>query len=341
MATFRELRKKAGLTQKELADKAGLRQEAISNIERGKQKSHNSNLMKLAKALGCGLEELKMSLDAPTPARADWNYLQGLDADLKKGLLQSILIRWTHSSTALEGNTISAGDTHLILTEGLTISGKSLREHQEIHGHAQAIDFITSIIQGRQALKMDDLLEIHRLVQTGVTMDIYQPVGRFKVENNGTTAILPNGTTQWHDYAHYRDVPGLMEQWLDIFNATMKKIKQDPLVKLYTDLHLAFVSIHPFADGNGRMARLLANFPVLHAGYPPILINPERRRDYLTLLGDYSISRGQPKIGEDLVYLGKKYDALYFFFEEQWKPVLDEVEIFRNRQRLRRTQIEE
>ena len=77
----------------------------------------------------------------------DWLFLQGLDNNLRAGLAQSLVAEWTHSSTALEGNTISAGDTLFILTEGLTINGKSLREHQEIHGHAQALAIMSRWIK--------------------------------------------------------------------------------------------------------------------------------------------------------------------------------------------------
>ncbi len=84
----------------------------------------------------------------------DWTFLEGLDADLRSGLAQSLVADWTHSSTALEGNTISAGDTLIVLTEGLAISGKSLREHQhqQQHGHAQALGLLCALTAARQHL---------------------------------------------------------------------------------------------------------------------------------------------------------------------------------------------
>ena len=80
------------------------------------------------------------------------SFLNGLDRDLQQGLIQDLRNLWTHSSTALEGNTLTLGETAFVLAEGLTISGKSLRDHQEVVGHGRAIDEIFALTQDASQL---------------------------------------------------------------------------------------------------------------------------------------------------------------------------------------------
>ena len=72
-----------------------------------------------------------------------------------------------------------------------------------------------------------------------------------------------------------------MSRWLRLYNESNLPMDQDSAVQLYSRLHTLFVAIHPFFDGNGRMARLVANIPLLKAGFPPIAIAPEKRREAL------------------------------------------------------------
>jgi len=258
-------------------------------------------------------------------------FLAGLDRDLRTGLASEIRALWTHSSTALEGNTLTLGDTAFVLQEGLTVSGKPLKDHQEVIGHARAIDLVYGVIDQRRRLTVEDLHQIHRAVQTEVVMDAFNPVGRWKVEPNGTTALLSTGTTQWHDYAKPEHVPALMEAWLEMLNGARRQEPGDRL-DVYTDLHLGFTAVHPYADGNGRMARLLANIPVIEGGDPPVLIPQELRRDYITRMGDWSIARGAPQPGQPLVPRIEPRSQLQAFFASVSQPARDLVATYRARQ---------
>jgi len=292
MSSIRDFRKKAALTQAELAARSGLRQATISFLENGRTSPHPGTVLALAAALGTDPEAIRASIIRSGGAAADpaadagaidqlghdWGFLDGLDADLRAGLARSLVAEWTHSSTAIEGNTISAGDTLFVLTEGLTISGKSLREHQEIHGHAQALGLMAAWTRARQPVRVEHLHELHRAVQTGAAIDVLAPVGHWKIETNGTTAITTSGTTKWHEYAKPRDVPVLVDAWLK----SLARICRNPLFKggshandpearrvvldAYTDIHLGFVGIHPYADGNGRLA--VAEHSAARGGIP-------------------------------------------------------------------------
>ena len=358
MKSLRDYRLTAGLTQDKLAEKADIRVATLSSLENSKSHPREATLNKLAKALKIAPEELRSAMRTGVSDQEqsiiqqvenDWLFLKDLDKDLRAGLAQSLIAEWTHSSTALEGNTISAGDTLFILTEGLTISGKSLREHQEIHGHAQALALMSHWVKTELPLRIESLHQLHRIVQTESVVDIYQPIGSWKVEPNGTMVMPTNGKTEWHEYTLPRDVPPLIKAWLKLLSqhnlqsrktskttsAQLSTEQLNTLITAYTDIHLGFVAIHPYADGNGRLARLVANIPLLRAGMPPLLISKESRRTYINLLGDYTLAIGQITPDENIIKKGKEYTALKSFFKNQWQSTLSLLDGFREKQNQR------
>ena len=137
------------------------------------------------------------------------------------------------------------------------------------------------------------MFNLHTAVQTQLITDILQPVGRWKQEPNGTYAVDAHGAQVFIDYAAPRDVPELMQTWLRLLNDHLRIATDvDSALTAYVELHISFVRIHPFFDGNGRMARLLANLPVLRSGSPPIIIPKEKRREYIGLLAAYELATG-------------------------------------------------
>lgn len=219
-------------------------------------------------------------------------FLDGLDSDIRAALLAQLRNLWTHASTALEGNTLTLGETAFVIEEGLTVSGKPLKHHQEVVGHARAIDLLYALL-GAEIITESDLFILHRAVQTEAVLDILNPVGAWKREPNGTYAVTPDDRQLFIEYATPGDIPALMAEWLALLNAGLHPKDEAAALAAYADLHVAFVRVHPFFDGNGRMARLLANIPVLRAGFPPIVIANERRREYLLLLAGYELATGQ------------------------------------------------
>jgi Fic family protein len=261
-------------------------------------------------------------------------FLDGLDHDLHAALLAQLRDLWTHTSTALEGNTLTLGETAFVLAEGLTVSGKPLKDHQEVTGHARAIELLYELLQRDTTVTDQDLFNLHRAVQTGIVHDIYAPVGGWKREPNGTHAMTPDGRQTFIDYASPADTPALMSGWLDALNRSLSKpLTEDDALVAYADLHLGLVRVHPFFDGNGRMARLLANLPVLKAGFPPILIDGTRRQEYLRLLSGYDLKAGQAQTG--LPLLSTPPDAFRAFCRECWQASLDLVAEAHRRQEQR------
>ncbi|MEG2173503.1 MAG: Fic family protein [Desulfovibrionaceae bacterium] len=262
-----------------------------------------------------------------TPQR-NFAFLEGLDADLRAALLEALRTLWTHTSTALEGNTFTLGDTAFFLQEGLTIGGKSLREHEEIYGHAKAIELVYDLVQSPNSLNEESLFALHTLVQTQTVTDVYTPVGAWKMEPNGTYAIGGDGKSFFLEYPAPVLVPSLMKRWTAGFAEVMATpCTRANASQAFTAVHTSFVRIHPFADGNGRMARLLGNMPLLASGLPPLLIAKEARRDYIGLLGAYE-QQAEPLMTADAALLPENAILEHFraFCAEQWQSTWDEID---------------
>lgn len=267
-----------------------------------------------------------MSQGLPVQNR-HFSFLEGLDADLRTALLTSLRALWTHTSTALEGNTFTLGDTAFFLQEGLTIGGKSLREHEEIYGHAKAIECVYDLVQRGDGITAEDIFRLHTLVQTQTVTDVYAPVGAWKVEPNGTYAIGADDKSFFLEYPLPVLIPALMERWLAFFvSLTQATCAREAAPALFADIHTSFVRIHPFADGNGRMARLLANIPLLVSGLPPLLIAAEARREYIALLGTYEQEAGQLTAEGELLPHNGTLERFRDFCAAQWQSSWDEID---------------
>lgn len=224
-------------------------------------------------------------------AMTSFAFLQGLDKDLQENLLKQMRDLWTHTSTALEGNTLTLGETKFVIEEGLTVSGKPIKDHQEVIGHAKAIDIIYQLLD--KPVTEQILFDLHRAVQTEVILDIYKPHGAWKIDPNGTYAIDKDDKQTFIEYAMPIDVPTLMSQWLTAINQhDNQQLSLDKAIEAYAKFHMGFVHVHPFWDGNGRMARLLANLPLLKAGYAPMVIDSTNRKAYIETLAEYQLTIG-------------------------------------------------
>ena len=257
-------------------------------------------------------------------------FFDGLSPDLQAALLRQVAAVWTHDSTAIEGNTLTLGETVKVLELGLTISGKPLREHQEVYGHARAIDLIYRMIRN-PAVGEADLFDLHKAVMDKTAMDIMSPVGAWKQEFNGTTGVV-DGKPVYMEYAAPADVPDLMTHWLKEFNAMLDQAgTEDEALSLYTWAHMTFVRIHPFFDGNGRIARLIANLPVLRGGVPPIVIPSGRRSDYIDLLWDYQNAAGRLKRGAPFLPPHPAIEKFVSLIRTEWQPIMQLVKEARER----------
>lgn len=265
-----------------------------------------------------------------------FGFLQNLDNDIRDALLGQLRNLWTHTSTAIEGNTLTLGETAFVLEEGLTISGKPLKDHQEVVGHARAIDIVYGFIGREAAFTEKDLFDLHRAVQTEQVVDVYKPVGAWKVEPNSTVIVSGNDQIIF-EYASPKDVPKLMKRWFGFFRDVCREnvTGREEALTAYVRIHVSFVRIHPFWDGNGRIARLIANVPVISAGYPPIIIPKERHREYIEALSEYHLAAGTITGRSELLPEVDDLDRFKRFCEESWSESMKLVDHARKKQRER------
>lgn len=214
---------------------------------------------------------------------------------LQKSVLENLeewyRVELTYTSNAIEGNTLTRQETALIVEKGITIEGKSLVEHLEAVNHADAFTYIQQLAKEkkREELTIQDILDIHKMILKKID-DV--DAGRLRntpVRISGSTTVLPNPLK----------VPELM----DDFRYWLQSTKDQP-IKVAADAHYKLVTIHPFVDGNGRTARLLMNFILIQAGFPPAIIKKEERNRYLN-----SLETGQTK-GDKNAYYELIYDAI-------------------------------
>ena len=166
-----------------------------------------------------------------------------------------------YNSNAIEGNTMTKLETKLILEEGMTISGKSMREHLEVVNLSVAVDFIEEVVHDNIPLTERLIQEIHQIVLQGVEGNKGE-AGKYR-----TYGVYISGSQ--HHPPHALAIKEAMEKliiWSGSEKETLHPIAYAAL------LHQKFVNIHPYGDGNGRTARLLMNFALTGAGYPPVHI---------------------------------------------------------------------
>lgn len=149
--------------------------------------------------------------------------------------------------------------------------------------------------------------------------------------------IVSSGTQTIFEFASPNNIPDLMENWLSLFQTMLNKkgTTKEEALTAYINLHVSFVRIHPFWDGNGRIARLVANIPVIKAGHPPIIIPNEHRQEYIEALSEYHLAAGTVTAGEELLPEFEKIVRIKKFCSESWSESIKLVEEARKKQQAR------
>lgn len=186
-----------------------------------------------------------------------------LDREALRRLREQMRVLHTYHSNAIEGNTLTLRETQLVLEEGVTVGGKSLREHLEAANNARAFDWIGDAATSRRPLDHVVLQTLHEIVMQGLS----DWAGRYRVQN-----VRIAGSD------HTPPAPAKIVGMLDSLFADVRREKNPVLRSAY--LHHGLVAVHPFMDGNGRVTRLATNLALLRAGYPVVVLRREDRRRY-------------------------------------------------------------
>ncbi len=214
------------------------------------------------------IEQLKHRLDALRP-------LSPAKTAALASVFQAEETEYIYESNAIEGNTLTLAETELVLSRGITVSGKPLKDHLEATNHLKALVQLKQRVAQLAPLDEAALLDLHTLILRGID-DTY--AGRYRdvpVRISGSRHVPPNP----------RKVPFLMEElflWFD------QHSQAEHVIHAAADLHLRLSQIHPFVDGNGRICRLAMNLHLLQHGYPLTIIRSEntQRVDYYNALAE-------------------------------------------------------
>ena len=208
-------------------------------------------------------------LNKITELKIKWDSLNPLPVSTLQTLRKDWEVTHTYHSNAIEGNTLTLNETKAILLDGVTISGKTLREHLEVVNHREAMHFITRLASSNIPLKEVEILELHRYILTGIQSEAAGYYRNMRVRVAGAKRVFPNPLK----------VPELMSKLVkDINTFEGHNVLQASLA------HYKLVAIHPFIDGNGRTARLLMNLLLSRQQYPPVLLPVEKRSEYYDAL---------------------------------------------------------
>ena len=223
-------------------------------------------------------DELKIQIDSKRPMRPDiWETIQ-----------KKLKIDWTYDSNAIEGSTLTRGETAFFLQEGLTVEGKPLKDFLDARNHAEAIDWLYQVISSERPISEGLIKEINSLLLAGVkhtpAQDQFGNQTK-KPVTAGQYKQLPNHVLQADGTIHYYtdplQVPGEMQGLCEWLNSNINNL--NPVLAGAVS-HYNMVRIHPFDDGNGRGARILMNLVLMKQGFPPAIVKIEQRRAYLESL---------------------------------------------------------
>jgi len=198
------------------------------------------------------------------------NQFRPFSPNTLKSLREQLIVEWTYNSNAIEGNTLTLQETKVAL-EGITIGGKSLREHFEVISHQEAILFIEELVQKNEELNELDIKSIHALILKSIDTE---NAGKYRSYN-----VLISGAE--HKPVNALDIPIKMEEFIRWYKT--EALDLHPIERA-ARVHVDFVGIHPFVDGNGRTSRLLMNLELMKSGFPPVIFKVTDRLAYYKAL---------------------------------------------------------
>ena len=258
----------------------------MNNLENQNMENKQENTPKLATyeiPTSLKLESLLSLVDAQ---KAEIDNFRPLDESLLHTIQEKLKFQWTCSSNAIEGSTLTLGETIFFLQHGITAEGKSFKDYLDAKNHSEAIDFVFDLVTQERPLSIGVIKEINALLLNGVK---YTPaIDQFgnpakKKATPGAFKNAPNHVLQPDGSIQYYVAPLQVEAEMEtLINWMLEKTNNGthPLITAALG-HYNMVRIHPFDDGNGRGARLLMNLILIQKGFPPAILKDEERRKYI------------------------------------------------------------
>ena len=195
--------------------------------------------------------------------------------------LEDLMVRMAHHSTAIEGNSLSLGETKSILIDGYIPRAMNMRELHEVMNYKAFMPFLKENIEQKISLSLELIKAIHAIL----CKDAIESVpGQFKKIQN---AVLGAEFTPTPPYM----VPTALQDWIRNLETQLKSAPdQQAKVEAICRQHIAFEHIHPFPDGNGRVGRALMVYTCMMEDMPPIVISSDKRAEYINFLNTENVA---------------------------------------------------
>ena len=275
----------------------------------------------------------------------EWKSLQPVKEELRQRLDQKFMLEFNYNSNHIEGNTLTYGQTELLLLFGRVVGEAKMKDLEEMKAHNVCLKMIISEAGEKDRPLTESFIRIlhqtmlredytvYRQLPGGVTTSYVVHAGCYKTRPN--SVITPTG--ERFEYASPEETPALMTDLVKWYNKAEAEGKLTA-VELAALFHYRYIRIHPFEDGNGRIARLLMNFILLRHGYPMIVIRSKKKKAYLDALGkadknvgtipsdganatleqaqdfvNYITKQVEQTLEDDMNFLQEKKDAVWWF----------------------------
>ena len=234
-----------------------------------------------------------------------------LNPSISRKLQEQLALEWTYNSNAIEGNTLSLHETEVVLEQGITIGGKSVTEHLEAINHKDGIEFIRKIINRKEELSETVIRDCHRIIRKGIDdleAGVYR---RTNVRIVGARLVPPQAIK----------VKNQMNNLLTWYYENKNTL---PPAILASNFHYRFVRVHPFIDGNGRVARLLMNLILMAHGYPPAILLKVDRKKYYRVLNEANAGNEEPFEN----FIGRSIERTLIIYLNSIRPNTNEKQGF-------------
>lgn len=231
----------------------------------------------------------------------EWQSLQPLKEEYQQRLDQKFMLEFNYNSNHIEGNTLTYGQTELLLKYDEVAENAKMKDLEEMKAH----NLCLGLIKAESSDNDRPLTEafVRGLHKTMLREDYtaYTKEGKPYTVHAGVYKTRPNSvktvTGEFFEYASVEETPVLMHDLIEWYNEAEKNIELSP-IELASLFHYRYIRIHPFEDGNGRISRLIVNYILAKHGYPMIVVKSDDKTNYLTALHQCDIVVGSvPAIG--------------------------------------------
>ncbi len=262
-----------------------------------------------------------------------WVSLQPLDYEKQRLLSQRFSVEYNYNSNHIEGNTLTYGQTELLLLFGIMSGRSDVREYAEMKASQVCVEMVREAVQDKSVPMMQNFIrQLHKMLLRedyteyrnlpgGGTTSFTIHAGQYKTRPNSVRTRY--GT--YFEYASPEETPALMTDLVNWYNAAEREGKLSP-VELAALFHYRYIRIHPFEDGNGRIARLMVNYILARHGWPMIVVRNRIKTDYLEALHRSDLEVGDiPSIGAHATLRQARHFVKFFS-----KIVVNELNYFIN-----------